>query len=415
MTTQPPATGCPFKLDGTGADIHTEARALSALGPAARVELPGGLPGIPAWSVTDPGLIRRLLAHPDISKDAHQHWPAYRNGETEGWPLKIWIEVRNALSAYGAEHARLRRPLAAAFTLRRVRALAPRIKAITRDLLSGLDSVDTAGAIDLRDRFAWRLPLLVVNELLGVPEDLHDAFRDAVGSLFATDLSEDEAAAAGTETYRLLSTLVAIKSKQPGDDVTSALITAHEGGLLSEQELLDSMMLVIGASHETTANLLGHAVVNLLTHPDQLAQVTSGHASWDQVVDETLRHQAPIANILLRFPTQNVHDTESDLTFQQGDAIVINYAAAGRDRTTHGPDADLFDITRTTASEHLAFGHGTHFCPGAPLARLEASIALPMLFSTYPDLRLAVDPSELTPLPSLISNGHQHIPVLLHR
>src|SRR3954464_12049170 len=101
MTTRTQATGCPYALAPSAADIHAEASALRALGPAARVTLPGG---VPAWSVTDPHLIRRLLVHPDISKDAHQHWPAYVRGEVpEDWPLRIWVDVRNALSSYGSE------------------------------------------------------------------------------------------------------------------------------------------------------------------------------------------------------------------------------------------------------------------------------------------------------------------------
>ncbi|MEV1007356.1 cytochrome P450 [Streptomyces sp. NPDC049881] len=410
-TAQTPTTGCPYHLDGAATDIHGEAAALRALGPAARVILPGG---IPAWSVTDPHLIRRLLTHPDISKDAHQHWPAYIDKEIpEDWPLRIWVDVRNALSAYGSEHRRLRRPLAAAFSTRRVRALTPRIEEITRTLLDELAAADPEETVDLRARFAWRLPLLVVNAVLGVPEELHDGFRDAVGNLFATDLPPEEAAAAPVAVYGLITQLIAHKHEQPGDDVTSALIASHAEGELTGQELADSLMLLIGAGHETTVNLLDHASVDLMLHPDQLAEATSGRVGWDQVVEEALRHQAPIATIILRFAVRDVHDEATGLTFARGDAIAINYAAAGRDPGVHGDDADRFDINRATAREHLAFGHGAHLCLGAELARIEARIALAALFDRFPEIRLAVAADGLRPMPSLISNGHERVPVRL--
>lgn len=409
--TPAPAAGCPYRLDATGSDIHGEAAALRALGPATRALLPGD---IPAWSVTDPHLIRRLLTHPDISKDASQHWPAYRDGTVPAdWPLRIWVDVRNALSAYGDEHRRLRRPLAAAFSTRRVRALAPQIEAITHTLLDDLQHAGPDKSVDLRARFAWRLPLLVVNAILGVPEDLHDAFRDAIGALFATDLTPEDAEAAPVRVYELIATLLTRKREKPGDDVTSGLITAHDDGQLSEQELADSLVLLIGAGHETTVNLLDHAITNLLTHPDQLTQATSGQTGWEHVVEETLRHQAPIATIILRFAVHDVFDEATENTFAAGDALAINYAAAGRDTELHGADAYEFDITRAGARDHLAFGHGPHLCLGAELARIEARIALEALFTRFPHLRLAVTPDQLQPLPSLISNGHQQLPVHL--
>ncbi|GHH76916.1 cytochrome P450 [Streptomyces sulfonofaciens] len=411
MTATPPDTGCPYPLDGSGTDIHAEAAALRARGPAARVLLPGG---IPAWSVTDPQLIRRLLTHPGISKDAHRHWPAYVRKEVpEDWPLRIWVDVRNALSAYGSEHRRLRRPLAAAFSTRRVRALAPRIEEITRDLLDELCTAGPEEVVDLRARFAWRLPLLVVNSVLGVPGHLHDAFRDAIGDLFATGLPPEEAAAAPVRVYALIDELLAHKRGHPEDDVTCALITAHTDGELTVRELADSLMLLIGAGHETTVNLLDHATAGLLSHPAQLAAATSGRTGWEQVVEEALRHQAPIATIILRFAVHDVVDEPTGLVFARGDALAINFAAAGRDPGVHGGDADRFDTARATAREHLAFGHGPHLCVGAELARIEACIALRALFARFPDMRLAVGPAELQPLPSLISNGHRRLPVVL--
>lgn len=368
-----------------------------------------------AWAVTDPALIKRLLTDPCISKDAHQHWPAFIDGRIPpAWPLAPWVQVRNALSAYGPEHTRLRGLLSRAFTPRRVDAMRPAVERITAELLDDFGPATRGVSVDLRARFAHQLPLLVISDLFGLPAHFHDGFRQGVAALFATNLTAAESQANAERIYALLADLVQIKRTEPGDDLTSALISARDdaGHHLSEQELLDTLLLFIGAGHETTVNLLTHAVVNLLTHPNQLqAALTQG--DWNPVIHETLRHQAPVANLIMRFPTQDVQDEPTGLTFRAGEPIMISYGAAGRDQSVHGSNADAFDAARPTRTTHLAFGHGPHFCLGAPLAILEANIALAALFSRYPHLALAAPADRLEPLPSFISNGHRTLPVLL--
>jgi cytochrome P450 len=151
-------------------------------------------------------------------------------------------------------------------------------------------------------------------------------------------------------------------------------------------------------------------VVALLTHPEQLALLRSGEASWEAAVEETLRWDAPTTHVLIRFATEDLD--VGGTRIGKGEAVIISYGPIGRDERQHGADADRFDITRTP-TRHLSFGHGPHVCPGAPLSRLEALVALPALFERFPDLRLAVDPAELRNKPAVTQNELYELPVLV--
>lgn len=399
-------------IDPTGSDIHGEAARLRERGPVAPVVLPGG---VEAWAVTSPELLKRLLTDPRVSKDPHRHWPTWINGEiSPEWPLYAWVAVRNMFTAYGSEHKRLRTLVAKAFTARRTAALRPRVEEITADLLDRIADAGRRGSVvDLREAYAYPLPIQVISELFGLPEEKGEELRSIVDSLFHTSAGPEEVTGTYTRLYAVMGELVAAKRQSPADDMTSALISARddEGGTrLSEQELLDTLVLMIGAGHETTVNLIDNAIHALLTHPEQLALVREGRATWDDVIEETLRSDAPVASLPLRYA---VEDIELDgLVIRAGDAILAAYAAAGRDPERYGKDADRFDVARAD-KEHLAFGHGVHYCLGAPLGRMEARIALPALFERFPDIAPAWPPGELRPVDSFISNGHGSLPVRL--
>ncbi|WP_329333430.1 cytochrome P450 [Streptomyces sp. NBC_00663] len=407
----------PVVIDPTGRDIHGEAARIRERGPVAPVELPHG---VPAWAVSSPALLRRLLADPRVSKDARRHWPRWIEGEVSpDWPLFTWVAVQNMFTAYGDDHKRLRGLVAKAFTARRTAAMRPRVEAITGALL---DRVAEAGAdgqvVDLREEFCYPLPIQVIGELLGLPEEQGPELRAVVDGVFHTSADPAEVADTYARFYAAMHQLVATKRASPGDDLTSALIGAHEddGSHLSEQELLDTLVLMISAGHETTVNLLDNAVHALLTHPDQLALVRAGQASWDDVIEETLRVEAPVASLPLRYAVTDLELGElggpEGAVIHAGEAILAAYAAAGRDPEHHGADADVFDVTRP-GMDHLAFGYGAHHCLGAPLGRLEARVALPALFDRFPGLALAAAPGDLEPVDSFISHGHVSLPVRL--
>lgn len=401
----------PVVIDPSGRDIPAEAARLRARGPAALVELPGH---VTAWAVTDPGLLRDLLTDPRVSKDPRRHWAAWARGEiTPAWPLFTWVAVTNMFTAYGGDHRRLRKLVSAAFTPRRIEALRPRIEAAAAELLDGLAATPAGEVVDLRDAYCYPIPIRVICELFGIADqDTRTELRALVDGIFNTALDAQDAAATFQAMHTVLSDLIALKRRTPGDDLTSELIAAREenGSRLTEGELVDTLLLMISAGHETTGNLLDNAAAALLSSPDQLALLRAGSASWSDAIEESLRFQPPVANLPLRYAVEDIE--VGGVRFKKGEAILVAYAATGRDPAVHGPDADRFDITRVS-KEHLAFGHGVHYCMGAALARLEASIALPAVFERFPDLALAVPPDALLPVKSFISNGHRGLPVHL--
>ncbi|MFJ4688982.1 cytochrome P450 [Streptomyces sp. NPDC088789] len=400
-----------ISLDPFGADIAAEAARLRALGPIVPVELPGG---IPAWAPTGYDTLRDLILDPRVSKDPRRHWSLWgelADHPSWGWVLG-WVGVVNMFSTYGPEHARLRKLVAPSFTLRRTEVLRPRVEAMTAELLEALAASDEE-VVDVRALLALPLPMRMVCDLFGVPEELRETTGRLVAAIMDTsDPTPEHAAFVQGQIGTVLPALIGYRTEHPGDDLTTELIRVRDedGDRLSDEELLYTLLLVIGAGFETTVNLIGNAAVALLSDPAQLAAVRSGAVGWDAVIDETLRVHPSIAALPLRYAVADIEVGE--VTVPAGDAIITTYAAAGLDPARYGPDAAVFDAGRG-ADEHLSFGVGVHRCIGAPLARMEALTALPALFERFPAIRLAVAPEELRQVPSFIAFGWREVPVRL--
>lgn len=400
-------------LDPFGADIPAECARLRALGPIVPVELPGG---IPAWAPTGYDTLRELILDARVSKDPRLHWRLWSEvGDHPSWGWILgWVGVVNMLSTYGADHARLRKLVAPSFTARRTEALRSRVEALTAELLDELAAAGADGSVvDLRAGLAYPLPMRMICELFGVPDELTAATGRMIADVMDTsDPGPEHAASVQRQIGTVLPALIAHRRAHPGDDLTTELIRVRDedGDRLSDEELLYTLLLVIGAGFETTVNLIGNAVVALLDDPDQLAAVRSGKTGWDAVVDETLRVHPSIAALPLRFAVTDIE--VGGVTVPAGDAIITTYAAAGLDPARYGADAAVFDAARG-ADEHLSFGIGVHRCIGAPLARLEALTALTGLFDRFPGLRPAAGPGEPRQTRSFIAIGWREIPVRL--
>ncbi|MFJ5797526.1 cytochrome P450 family protein [Streptomyces decoyicus] len=406
-----PADRAPQPLAPGGTGRAAADALLREAGAVVPVLLPGE---VPAVAVTRHEVLREVLAHPEVAKNAC-HFAALHDGiVSPGWPLTTFATVDGMTTADGADHRRLRGLVTKVFTARRVAALRPRVVELTAGLLNGLpDAAAADGTVDLRRHFAYPLPMSVICELLGVDAALRDRLHELSNLIVSTTGTADEAGAAHREIIAVLTQVAEARRADPGDDLTSALLAAQEedGDRLSARELVGTLLLMIIAGHETTLNLITNAVRALCTDRAQLELVRNGRATWDDVVEETLRYDSPVAHFPFRYP---VRDLEIGGTLvPRGTAMLASYSAAGRDPEAYGPDADRFDVTRRPAARLLSFGHGPHYCLGAPLARLEATIALEALFARYPALDLAVPDAELPAHPSFIGNSTHVLPVRL--
>ncbi|MEU3602200.1 cytochrome P450 [Streptomyces sp. NPDC006798] len=415
--TSAPAPAPSLVIDPMVRDLDGETARLRETGPFVRIDLLGA----PAWTVTEHAVARRLLTDARLVKDINR-WRLWQSGEIDRrWPLVGMIDTgRSMFSVDGAEHRRLRAKTAQAITARRVESMRPVVEGITAELLAALPGhAGPDGRVDLKTYFAQPLPMSVVCNLMGVPDESIPRQMRLWKAFFSLLTPQDERLAAVAELTEIFTELVAEKAQAPGDDLTSALILADEGGEpLTQLEVMGNLKDMIGAGHETTVGLVLNAVRALLTHPDQLELVRSGEVSWETVVEEVLRWDPPTTHLLMRFATEDIEvdgvDGVDGFVIERGEGVVISYRAIGRDRDRHGGDADSFDIRRATPIRHMTFGHGPHMCPGAALSRLEANIALPALFARYPDLRLAVPADELRNMPVMTQNDLEAFPILLH-
>jgi cytochrome P450 len=294
------------------------------------------------------------------------------------------------------DHTRLRKLASKAFSPKVVKGLEPYVRALVDSLL---DQVEGAGTFDVIADLAYPVPVAVICRLLGVPIEDEPEFSRASALLaqsldpFVTvtgDLPDnfDERMRAGIWLREYLAELVARRRREPGDDLMSGLIAVEESGdQLTEEEIVATCNLLLIAGHETTVNLIANAILAMLRHPWQWAALRNDPGRASAVVEETLRYDPPV-QLMGRIAGEDM--TIGDVRVPKGDTIMLLLAAAQRD-----PDAndrpDEFDPDRE-ALRHLAFGHGPHFCLGAPLARLEGAVALSAVTARFPDARLGGQP-----------------------
>jgi cytochrome P450 len=379
-------------------DPYTLYARLRAQGPVHPIRLPEG--GAKAWLVVGYEAGRAALADPRLSKDWSKASPSLPLGAVSSGP--------HMLRADPPDHTRLRKLVAREFTPRRVEELAPRIQRTTDTLLDRMLAAPD-GRANLVEALSFPLPITVICELLGVPDLDRESFRTwSTDALGASDPEVRKLAA--TSMARYIAELVNGKRQSPGDDLMSALIhgSDDDGDRLSPDELLGMAWLLLVAGYETTVNLISNGVLALLTHPEQLAALRADLSLIDNAVEEMLRYDGPLETPTFRFTTEPV--TIGDTVIPGGgELVLVAMADANRDPARF-PSPDRFDISRD-ARGHVAFGHGIHHCLGAPLARLEARIAIRTLLERCPHLALDIHPAAITWRPGLMIRGPLSLPV----
>jgi len=368
---------------------------------------------------------------PDFQANAHAIYrtlrdehPVYHDPGKDVWALSRFADVRDAatdtarLSSENTDitvgllpqiqsidpprHDALRGLVSRAFTGRRADAMEPRIREIARRLIDGFAA---RGEADLLAEFARHLPSLVIGEMIGVPEDRHEAFLEWTEAMVETGGDGPaHVIQAATNIYSEFSKLLALRRGARRDDLMSALVDAElDGQQLSEEDLLGFCFTLIVAGNDTTTNLIANGAVLLALHPEQRAQLARTPAAIPNAVEEMLRCEAPAQAL----PRRVMRDVAlHGRTIPEGAMVRLAWGAANRDDREF-PNADVFDVSRPVP-RHLGFGHGAHFCLGARLARLEARVAFEELLARLPEYELTGDPGWLT---SIWARAHRRVPV----
>jgi cytochrome P450 len=388
------------------ADPYPTYARLRSSAPVYRAALPDGR-GV--WLITRYEDVLAVLKDQRFVKDWRGALTPEQLAQVPPIPEVMKPLSQNMLDTDPPDHERLRALVSKAFTPRLIERLRPRVQAISDGLL---DAVQDRGEMDLIDDYAFPLPITVIAELLGVPAEDRNNFRewsDAAVSGNASQEYMEEILIPHMQAFTdYLRALFKDKRANPADDLVSALVRAEEAGdRLSEDELLGMVFLLLVAGHETTVNLIGNGVLALLQHPDQLRKLKEDPSLIKPAIEELLRYDGPVETSTERFAREDVEI--GGQVIPRGEMVLVVLAAADHDPERFS-DPDDLDITRTD-NRHLAFGKGIHHCLGAPLARMEGQIAISTLLRRMPNLRLKGPPESLSWRPGMILRGLRGLPV----
>jgi cytochrome P450 len=359
-----------------------------------------------AWIVTRYADVRKALTDPRLAKDVHR-WP----GGGRSRPSEAVNCHAHMLNSDPPDHTRLRRVVQKAFTLRRAEQLRPRAEEIAAGLLDAM--VGARGdVIELIDGYARPLPITVLCELLGIP--VADRAWLSVAVVDYGDRGESERVTRELAAY--FTGLIAAKRAKPGNDVLSALALPRDSAdaegaedALTSTELLSTVFQLVMAGFDTTVNLIASGTLALLTHPEEMARLREDPSLLPAAVEELLRFTNPVNYATDRFTTEEL--LIGDEVIPAGEWVLNAISSANRDPARF-PDPACLDLCRD-ATGHVAFGYGVHFCLGAPLARMEAEVALGSLLARFPGISLAVPRKELRWRPVSLMNGLESLPVRL--
>lgn len=347
--------------------------------------------GVAAGHAELPPFMRRLL---EATNDPHSRGP---------------VDPPSMLAVDPPVHTRYRKLVSRVFTARAVSRMEPRIRQLADDLLDRIEE-DGSADFDLVERYASQLPVAVIADILGVPDDMRARlleWGDGAATMLDPGLAWGQYRDAARDVRQLHAWFdrhVAQLRRDPGDDLLSRLTQLDGADRLSDLELRATGLLLLGAGFETTVNLIGNAVMALSDHPDQRDVLREDPGLWGNAVEEVLRYDSPVQLTVRSAYT----DTEvGDGVLKAGEAVLVMLGGANRDPAVF-EDPHRFDVRRPNAAEHLALSAGVHFCLGASLARLEATVALQRLYERFPDLTVTGTPARRG---TRVLRGYERLPV----
>ena len=340
--------------------------------------------------------VLRFLRDPSLSVEESRAKPTVLDqfaDEVLGTDRDRDLGTRAMLNRDPPDHTRLRKLVSKAFTPRRIEGLRPRVQDLVDE---SLDRAAEAAQMELMSDYAFALPFAVISEMLGMPPTDGEKLREWSGILVRSlEPIVDPALMlairdTGEKMRALITDVIKWKREHLSDDLLSGLIAAEENGdMLSDEELLEQVMLLYIAGHETTVNLIGNGILALLRNRDQLERLRADPTLESTAVEELLRYDSPV-QMSRRITLTDVE--VGGKTIPEGVFVVCGLASSNRDEAHWGPTADQVDLARPSAKEHLSFGGGAHYCLGAALARLEAQVAIGSLVRRFSTIEPTAEP-----------------------
>ena len=371
--------------------------------------------GAKVWLITGYDDVRQLLSDPRVSKDGSRMNELFMRhsgqdvaqDEAAGFGFDDELS-QHMLNTDPPRHTRLRSLVSKEFTLKRMEAFRPRLEQVVDDLLDALD--DAGPVVDLVSGFTLPLPIITICDLLGIPPEDQAIFRRWAVELVGAGQPPQVVEAASEHVMDYARASIAAKQEEPGPDMMSALLRGKDEDRLTLDELVGMFFLFTIAGHVTSMHTLTNSIFSLLSHPAELARLRADMSLMHGAIDELMRYDGGVGVATFRFTKEEI--TLGVVTIPAGEILALSVNSAHRDANRY-PDPDRLDLTRRP-NGILGFGHGTHYCIGAPLARIQSEVALTKLLTRYPDIALAADPNTLEWENNTLLRGLVELPVVLN-